>query len=373
MKHTSSEGPPLGVRLLHSLVKEPDWPAMTAEELVAFGEAATRKAGSPLARVITGLPDRGGAIGRRAVTLPDRELRVRVYRPSGKHGGGANLPLVLHVHGGGFMGSAAQSDWVNSHLAARLPAVVVSVEHRLLAPGIPLSAVVDDGWDVLRHLVGHAAEWGVDPARTAVVGESTGALVVALAAIRARESGLPLRAQVLVNPAVDVTERALDYASIAEHAHTPTLTVERLQAFLRLAVPPGTDPRAVSPLYADDLGGLAPALVVVPVIDPVADQGRRYADRLRQAGTPTRLTEYPRATHAFLSMPALVPQAKAARTEIATFLHACLSPSAPERTTKAHDRASDMKESASCATRFTHLRRPSTSSIAAPTTASMHR
>src|SRR5262249_39449741 len=161
-----------------------------------------------------------------------------------------------HVHGGGFMGSAPQSDWLNSYLAARLRAVVVSVEHRLLAPGISLSAVVDDGWDVLRHIVGHAVEWGVDPARTAVVGEGSGALVVALAAIRARESGLFLRAQVLVNPALDVTEKALDYASVAEHAHTPTLSVERLQAFLRLAVPPGTDPRSVSPLRAKDLGGL---------------------------------------------------------------------------------------------------------------------
>ena len=258
--------------------------------------------------------------------LPDRTLRVRVYRPSQERDAGANLPLVLHVHGGGFMGSAVQSDWLNTHLAARLPAVVVSVEHRLLAPGIPLSAVVDDGWDVLRHVLEYAADWGVDPTRTAVVGESAGALVVALAAIRAKSYGLLLRAQVLVNPALDVTETAGDYASIAEHAHTPTLTVERLQAFLRLTVPREADPRALSPLYADDLAGLAPALVVVPVIDPVADHGRRYAERLRESGTPTRLTEHPGATHAFLSMPGVVPQARAARAEIAAFLRAWVSP-----------------------------------------------
>ncbi|GAA0389024.1 hypothetical protein Acor_59700 [Acrocarpospora corrugata] len=71
------------------------------------------------------------------------------------------------------------------------------------------------------------------------------------------------------------------------------------------------------PLYADDLSGLAHALVVLPTLDPVADHGRRYAERLRAAGTPARLTEYPGATHTFLSMPGLVPQAKAARAEIA--------------------------------------------------------
>jgi acetyl esterase len=322
--------PPLGVRLLHALLKEPDWSTITAEEVVAFGAAANRMAASRLVCVITGLPDRGAAIRWREVTLPDRGLLVREYRPSPKRGsGGANLPLVLHVHGGGFGGTAVQSDWLNRHLAARLPAVVVSVEHRLLAPGIPLSALADDGWDVLRHVVQNAAEWGVDPARTAVVGESAGALIVALAAIRAKESDLTLQAQVLVNPALDVTETALSYASMAEHAHTPSLNVERFQAFLRLAVPPGADPRAVSPLRADDLGGLAPALVVVPTVDPVADHGRRYVERLRESGTPARLTEHPGATHAFLSMQGLVPQARTARAEIAEFLRAYVSPPAP--------------------------------------------
>jgi acetyl esterase len=76
----------------------------------------------------------------------------------------------------------------------------------------------------------------------------------------------------------------------------------------------------VSPLYADDLSGLAPALVVVPTVDPAADHGRTYAERLREAGTPVRLTEHPGATHAFLSMPGVVPQAEAARAEVTDFL-----------------------------------------------------
>ncbi|MET8051909.1 alpha/beta hydrolase [Streptosporangium sp. NPDC005286] len=326
---TGTERPPLGVRLLHALGKEPDWPAMTAEELVALRDAVNRKRASRLARVISGFPDRGAAIQWQQVALPGRELPVRVYRPSpgrgGEGGDRAGLPLVLHVHGGGFVGTAVQSDWVNSHLAARLPAVVVSVEHRLLDPETPLSAAVDDGWDVLRHVVQHAAQWGVDPARTAVFGESTGSMVTALAAIRARESGLLLRAQVLVNPAVDLTSTGFDHASISRHAHSPTLTVTQMRLFQRLAVPPGTDPRALSPLYADDLSELAPALVVVPTIDPVADHGRCYAERLQAAGTPARLTEYPGATHAFLSMPGLVPHAKAARAEIVEFLRGALA------------------------------------------------
>ncbi|ROP42458.1 alpha/beta hydrolase [Saccharothrix texasensis] len=309
--------PPLGIRLLHALRREPDWSAMTDGELAAFRDAENRKRASRLIRVITGRPDRGAVIRWQDVALPDRALRVRVSRPATGH---ADLPLVVHVHGGGFVGTAAQSDWVNSHLATRLPAVVVSVEHRLLAPGTPLPAAVDDGWDVLRHVVRDAARWGVDPARTAVFGESTGGLIAALAAIRARDSGLPLRAQVLANPAVDLTGAMYDHASMTRHADSPTLTVEQMRLFHRLAVPPGTDPRPLSPLHADDLGGLAPALVVVPTFDPLADHGRRYAEALLEAGTPARLAEHPGATHAFLSMPNVVPQAKAARAEVAGFL-----------------------------------------------------
>ncbi|MDG4824711.1 alpha/beta hydrolase fold domain-containing protein [Asanoa sp. WMMD1127] len=313
--------PPLGVRLLQAVRKEPDWLTMPAATLDAFREAENRRRSSPLMRVVTGFPDRGTMITWQDLPLPDRVLRVRVYRPSPARVGADALPLVLHVHGGGFVGTAAQSDWINSHLAGRLPAVVVSVEHRLVAPGVPMSAAVDDGWDALRHVVGDAARWGVDPSRVALFGESAGGAVAAVSAIRARESDLDVAAQVLVNPCVDLTATALDYPSMAAHGDSPTLTLAQLTLLRRLAVPDGADAGAVSPLHADDLGRLAPALVVVPTLDPLADQGRAYARALRAAGTSATLHVHPGAGHAFLSMPGMVPaQAKAARAQIAAFL-----------------------------------------------------
>ncbi|MGW5740429.1 alpha/beta hydrolase [Amycolatopsis sp. NPDC003861] len=294
---------------------EPDWLAMTTEELLAYREEENRFRASAAARAITGEPHPDTVLAWHDLALPGRDLPVRVYRPAADDGG--VLPLVVHVHGGGFVGTAVQSDWVNSLLAARLPAVVVSVEHRLVAPDHPLPDAVDDGWDALRHLVREAGAWGIDPARVAVFGESCGGLISAVAAIRAREAGLPLRAQVVVNPALDVTEAMFEYPSVAEYAETPTLSVPVLRLFQRLAVPPGTD--AVSPMQAE-LGDLAPALVVVPTHDPLADHGRRYAERLEKAGTTVRLSEYAGAGHAFLSMPGLVPQAEAAAEEILGFL-----------------------------------------------------
>ncbi|MBC2866414.1 alpha/beta hydrolase [Streptomyces mexicanus] len=308
---------------------QPDFSAITTEELIAYRAAENGWRASSAARALLGEPDPSAAIEWQDVALPGRVLPVRVYRPmpmcDGEAAARSDLPLVVHVHGGGFVGTAVQCDWTNSRLAARLPALVVSVEHRLLAPGTALSAAADDGWDVLRNVLGHAAQWGIDPSRTAVFGESCGALISTLMAARARAAGLELYAQVLVNPVVDVTGTMFDYASIAEHADSPTLALPQLQLLQRLAVPSGANARAVSPLYADDLRGLAPALVVVPTQDPVADHGRRYAERRLEAGTSVRLSEYPGAQHAFLTLPGVEPQAEAAQKEILAFLRAALA------------------------------------------------
>ncbi|MGW7580577.1 alpha/beta hydrolase [Kitasatospora sp. NPDC054768] len=309
---------------------EPDLSAITTGELLAYRDTENRWRASGAARAVLGEPDPGAAIAWRQVALPGRDVPVRVYRPvstgEGEAGARTDLPLVVHVHGGGFVGTATQCDWANSHLAVELPALVVSVEHRLLAPGSPLADAADDGWGVLEHVVRHAAQWGVDPARTAVFGESCGALIGALTAIRAREAGVELKAQVLVNPVVDVTGTGMfDHPSIAEYADNPPPALPLLRLFQRLAVPPGADAGAVSPLHANDLSGLAPALVVVPTRDAVADHGRSYAERLREAGTPVRLSEYPGAKHAFLTLPGLEPQAEAARAEILAFLRAALA------------------------------------------------
>jgi acetyl esterase len=143
---------------------------------------------------------------------------------------------------------------------------------------VPFSAAAQDGWQALEHVVRHAAQWQVDPARVAVVGESAGATIAALAAIRAHESDLSLRAQVLINPCVDLTSTALDYPSMTEHASSPTL-------------------------------------------DPLADHGRTYAQHLRRAGTHAEVAEYAGAGHAFISMPGLVSAARPARREILSYLH----------------------------------------------------
>ncbi|MGW5749921.1 alpha/beta hydrolase fold domain-containing protein [Nocardia rhamnosiphila] len=103
----------------------------------------------------------------------------------------------------------------------------------------------------------------------------------------------------------------------------------KLRLVRELAVPPGTDPAAVSPIYAAGLGGLAPALVIVPTLDSLADHGRRYAQRLRESGTSADVAEHPGAPHAFVTLPGVASQAAAARRQITEFLRARLAAASP--------------------------------------------
>ena len=314
---------PLGTRILAR--NTTDWESLTDEQVIAARHRTNRLRASRAMRVVTGLPHRRTRITERVLDLPGRRLTLRVHRP---RDAGPRLPLVLSFHGGGFIaGTAAQNDWLNSHLAARCPAVVVGVEYRL-APEHPLPLPVEDGHDTLARILDEAGAWGVDPAAVAVLGESAGGTIAALMALRSRDGGPAVHAQVLAYPALDWTETMADHPSIAANTGQPAFSLSELRTAARLSLPPGLDPREVSPLKSEDLSGLPPALVVTGGLDPLEDHGGRYAERLRSAGTDARRDRYPGAVHGFLSMPGLVRQARPARDGILAFLRGRLHPAA---------------------------------------------
>ncbi|MDI6102793.1 alpha/beta hydrolase [Actinoplanes sp. NEAU-A12] len=294
-----------------------DWEALTADQVVTARERANRIRSSRAARIVTGLPDGRADLEEYPIDLPGRRLKLRVHRPKIAS---SNLPLILSFHGGSFIvGTAAQNDWLNSHLAARCPAVVVSVEYRL-APEHSLLDSVADGYDTLLRLVGDPFGWGIDPAAVAVLGESAGGTLATLVALRARKEGPPLRAQVLTCPCTDWSETMTDHPSVARNAGNPGLSLSQLRAGRRLSMPPHLHPETVSPLKFSSLTDLPPTLVVAGALDPLEDHGRRYVERLRMDGADAHLTCYPRAIHAFLSLPGLIPAARPARREILTFM-----------------------------------------------------
>ena len=201
--------------------------------------------------------------------------------------------------------------------------VVVSVDYRL-APEHPFPAAFDDAYAATAFVAAHAADFGVDPTRIAVGGDSAGGNLAALVALRARDSGgPPLAFQLLIYPWVDFTD---DSPSARDYASGHFLTAESIEWFLRHYLPPAVDRRqpSVSPFFAS-LAGLPPAFVLTAECDPLRDQGEAYARRLQQAGVAAQAKRYDGMFHPFFSLGGIIDGARTAVADAAAALRAAVT------------------------------------------------
>jgi acetyl esterase len=284
------------------------------------------------ARAMALPPDLAGAeqpvhaVENRTVPGPAGPIPVRVYRPAP----GEARPGLAYFHGGGFvLGGLDMCDRPCRELANLSGCVVVSVDYRL-APEHPFPAAVDDAYAATRYVADHAAEFGIDPDRLAVGGESAGANLATVAAIVSRDRGEPrLAFQLLVYPQVDVED---DSPSMREFAHDHFLTVEAIAYFVDHYVPNREDRRSprVSPIAAD-LQGLPPAFVITAECDPLRDQGEAYARKLKTAGVEVTGKRYDGMIHPFFSLGGIVGGGKSAIADAAAALSQALRTGAPAR------------------------------------------
>ena len=269
---------------------------------------------------VWGNPDPVDGVDDLTIEGPGGPLVLRVYRPASAE----PLPGLLWFHGGGWaVGSLASHDPVCRHLASTTPCCVIAVDYRL-APEHPFPAAVDDCLAALEWVSDASEQLGVDPARLAVGGDSAGGNLAAVTALRARDAGIPLALQVLVYPVTDVD---LDSPSYLEHAVGLNLTRAKMEWYWRLylAGADGEHPHA-SPLRADDLSGVAPALVQTAEYDPLRSEGEAYSDRLADHGVPVTSTRYDGMIHGCIRMPALTAGALTGLAEIAATLRALGAP-----------------------------------------------
>lgn len=250
------------------------------------------------------------------LTLPGGDGRprpARLYAPSHEV-----LPVLLYLHGGGFViGSLETHDSLCRQLARRSGGAVLALDYRL-APEHPFPAAVDDAWAAMRWLSTQAAALGLDGSRLAVGGDSAGGTLAAVSALQARNEGLPLAMQLLITPG---TTAHADTPSHKLFANGFLLDAASIAWFFdhTIAYHHRRDWR-FAPLEADDLDGVAPACVILAECDPLVDEGLAYADRLRAAGVAVDLELYRGLTHDFIKMGRVLKEAAAAQQAAADAL-----------------------------------------------------
>jgi len=246
---------------------------------------------------------------------PGGELPVRLYRQSAER----PAPTLLYFFGGGWvLGTIDTADGVARALANASGAMVVVAGYRL-APEHPFPAAIDDCYLATVWVADNADEIGADAARIAVGGDSAGGNLAAAVSLRARAGGPALVGQLLVYPN---TDQLADDESIRT-ADDPFLFNRHSVAWYRqhyLADPADAANPLASPLRADSLAGLPPALVITAEYDPLRDQGEAYARRLADSGVPVELSRYPGMAHGFFTMAGTHPASRSAIAQSAARL-----------------------------------------------------
>jgi acetyl esterase len=234
----------------------------------------------------------------RTIAGPDGPIPVRIYSPSADVG----LPVLVWLHGGGWViGNLDTHDPMCRRMCASSGAIVVAVDYRL-APEAKFPCAVDDCVAAWEWVTNHADEFGGDPRRVALGGDSAGGNLAAVVPLIARERGLQAPAlQLLVYP---VTDHEFESASMIENAKGYGLETEHIGWFFDHYARSDDDfgDWRCSPLQAPDLAGLPPAVVITAEFDPLRDQGEAYGRRLQAAGVPTEIVRADGLFHGFFGM-----------------------------------------------------------------------
>jgi acetyl esterase/lipase len=231
------------------------------------------------------------------VEIDEREVAsvpVRIYR-----GAAAPSPVVIYCHSGAFvMGNLDTDHRQCVQFARQGTCTVVSVGYRL-APEHPYPAGLHDALAVLEWVAQNALELGVDTGRIAVAGSSAGAALAArLAQCAAHGAAPPVVFQLLHQPVLD--DRPTP--SKAEFVDTPGFDGPAVDQMWRLYVGDESAPVDAAPGRADELSGMASALITASELDPLRDEAVDYARRLMSAGVATELHVFPGTCHGFDSL-----------------------------------------------------------------------
>jgi acetyl esterase len=245
-------------------------------------------------------------------TVPSPIGPVRVYKPKGD----GPFPVVVYIHGGGWVIASIQNyDPSARALCNGANAMVVSVGYHY-APEHKFPSAHEESYAVTQWVMKNASQWGGDPQRVAIAGESAGGNMTTAVCMMARDrKGMMPIHQVLVYP---VTQIGMITPSYRQNWNAKPLNVPMLKWFGKHTLK--SMAQAKSPyltVLKGNVNGLPPATIVLAEIDPLRSEGEMYAAKLKKAGIPVSMMLYKGVTHEFFGMGAVVDKARNA-TEFAS-------------------------------------------------------
>jgi acetyl esterase len=253
---------------------------------------------------------------------PAGGIPVRLYHPSPD----MRAPLVVFFHGGGWtVNDLDTHDRLATLLAKDSGCAIVSVDYRR-APEAKYPAAVDDAYTALIWAVGNADVLNADPARLGVAGDSSGGTLATVTALLARDRhGPSIRQQVLLYPVTDYLDPPT--TSYVERASGYSLNYDFMAWSWRNFLPAqwSRDDPYLFPLRAKDLSGLPATVILTAEYDPLRDEGKAYAERLRDAGVPVDYWNLEDQMHGFAMQTRVIDRAREAvkivASKMASTLH----------------------------------------------------
>ena len=263
--------------------------------------ADARKMAHNLNKINNGPIPEGAVITTEVIPSPHGPISVRLYRPESQPADKV-LPVLLYCHGGGFVINKPEDlDVLCILLCQAAECLIASVDYRL-APEHPFPHGLEDVCVALQWAQQNAGEWGADPNRIAIGGDSAGGNLAGVCAQVTRDQcGPDLALQLLFYPNTDLNG---DYPSRHEFATGYSLEWEGMEWFMNHYCPDLKERQnpKVSPIRAKDLSQLPPALVFTAGFDPLRDEGQAYVEKMQAAGVAVQHEYLPSMIHGFMTM-----------------------------------------------------------------------
>lgn len=221
------------------------------------------------------------------------DIQGRLF--NGAPGPGPCDTLLVFFHPGGFVLDESDAGDHCLRVVADACGVLVVAPAYALAPERPFPAAVEDAHTVLQAVMQQRTQLGWNGTHLLVAGVEAGGNLAAVSALVCRDrQGPALAGQILIMPMLDTSLHCASMRCAAENPNTRQV-VRDVERSYRMYLPHPADrlhPYA-SPLHATRLSPLPPALILHTEGDPLSDEGRIYADKLRDAGNQVQQVNLP--------------------------------------------------------------------------------